>query len=234
MGIMALQFYSNAKAFAVRPDIDAYFKNCLRELNDYNTMIKTLLVSRGLYNRSPYIIPAKEVHFVKSTNFMSSLFGKERPLTAMEIANLFMNFQRNALGRATMTAWSQTAQAEEVAEYMKRGKEIASKHAKVFGSTLEESDLPVPQFWDDEVTDTIVPPFSDKLLMFVTTALSALSMGFYATSMAVSSRKDIAADYVRLSAEIASFAEDGMKILIDNGWMEEPPLAPDRDKLAYH
>ncbi len=234
MGNMALKFNANAKAFVVRPDIDTFFKNCVNETNDFNTMSKNLLEAKGLYNHSPYLIPAKEVHFVKNTNFLSGLFGKERPLTAIEIDNLFANSQRNAIGQAVMTAWSQAAQSKEVAEFMLRGKEIASKHVKVFDAALEENDLPVPLLLDDQVTDSTESPFSDKLLMFATTTLTALSIGFYGTSLAISSKKDVAADYVRLSAEIASYGEDGAKIMIENGWMEEPPLAPDRDKLAYH
>jgi hypothetical protein len=42
----------------------------------------------------------------------------------------------------------------------------------------------------------------------------------------------LAADYIRLTAEIAAFAEDGLNIMIDNGWLEQPPQATDRDKLA--
>ncbi|WP_419158854.1 DUF3231 family protein [Rossellomorea sp. BNER] len=28
------------------------------------------------------------------------------------------------------------------------------------------------------------------------------------------------------------YSEDGANIMIDNGWMEQPPLAADRDELA--
>jgi hypothetical protein len=232
MVIIALNFYSVAKTFSVRSDLDSYFAECLKELSEYNTMAKNILLSKGLYIRSPYINPANKVHFVKSPNFMSGLLGKKRPLTAIEITNLFASQQKNALGHVAMMAWSQVAQSKEVGEFMVRGKEIAFKHAKVFASVLEENDLPAPVSWDTEVTDSKIAPFSDKMLMFMATVLTGLSIGYYGTSMATSSRKDLALDFVRLSAEIATYAEDGAKIMIDNGWLEEPPLAPDRDKLA--
>jgi Protein of unknown function (DUF3231) len=232
MGIIALNFYAVAKTLSVRSDLDSYFAECLNELSEFNTMTKNLLLSKGLYVRSPYITPAKEVHFVKSPNFISGLLEKKRPLTAIEITNLYANQQKNALGHVAMMAWSQVAQSKEVGKFMVRGKEIAFKHAKVFASVLEENDLPAPVSWDTEVTDSKIAPFSDKMLMFMATFLTALSIGYYGTSMATSSRKDLALDYVRLSAEIATYAEDGAKIMIDNGWLEEPPLAPDRDKLA--
>lgn len=231
MGSMALSFYAISKTLAVRSDVDSFFTECVSQMNEYNSNSKNLLLSKGLFVRSPYLIPAKEVHFVQSTNFMSGLLGKKRPLSAIEITNLFANLQKNELGRAAMMAWSQVVQSKEVGKFMARGKEIATKHAKVFASVLEEGDLPVPMTWDSEVTDSKVAPFSDKLLMFMATALTALSIGFYGTGMATSSRKDLSLDYVRLSAEIAAFAEDGANIMIENGWLEEPPMAVDRDEL---
>ncbi|MGG1679677.1 DUF3231 family protein [Neobacillus sp. NRS-1170] len=232
MGVMALSFYAIAKTFAVRSDLDEYFAQCVRELTEFDTNSKNLLLSKGLYIRSPYLIPSNEVHFVKSPNFMSGLLGNKRPLTAIEITNLFANLHKNALGHSIMMAWSQVAQSKEIKHFMVRGKEIAFKHTKVFDSVLEEDHLPVPISFDTEVTDSKAAPFSEKMMMFMATSLTALSIGFYGTSMATCTRKDLALDYVRLSAEIASFAEDGAKIMIDNGWLEEPPLAVDRDKLV--
>ncbi|WP_223592290.1 DUF3231 family protein [Neobacillus bataviensis] len=232
MGVMALSFYAIAKTFSVRSDIDKFFAECVKELNEFDTNSKNLLLSKGLFIRSPYLIPSNEVHFVKSPNFISGLLGNKSPLTAIEITNLFANLQKNAFGQAVMMAWSQVAQSKEVKQFMERGRKIAFKHTKVFGSALEEDSLPVPTSWDTEVTDSKAAPISDKMMMFMATTLTALSIGFYGTSMATCTRKDLALDYVRLSAEIASFAEDGAKIMIDNGWLEEPPLAVDRDKLA--
>ncbi|WP_369690690.1 DUF3231 family protein [Neobacillus fumarioli] len=54
----------------------------------------------------------------------------------------------------------------------------------------------------------------------------------YSTSMALSPRRDLAVDYVRLSAEITTYAEDGAKIMMKNGWLEQPPMAADRDELV--
>jgi hypothetical protein len=42
---------------------------------------------------------------------------------------------------------------------------------------------------------------------------------------------DLSALYVRLSAEIALYAEDGANVLINHGWLEEPTQADDRNAL---
>jgi hypothetical protein len=35
-----------------------------------------------------------------------------------------------------------------------------------------------------------------------------------------------------LLVEVGQYADDGAKLIIENGWMEAPPQAEDRNKLA--
>lgn len=232
MAMFAVNFYALSKTLSVRSDIVEYFNTCLMEVNEYETKLKQTLVDKGLYMRSPHVIPVKETSFVESKNFMGGLFGDKRPLNVIEITNIYTNLKRNALGKTIMVGFSQVAQSKEVGQFMTRGGDIAAKHTKVFSELLEESYLPVSMSWDMEVTDSTSPPFSEKLMMFMTTSLIALSAGIYATSAASSARKDISLNFIRLSAEIANYAEDGANILIKNGWFEEPPHPADHDELA--
>ncbi|MGY6211183.1 DUF3231 family protein [Cytobacillus firmus] len=232
MAMFAVNFYALAKTLSVRSDIVKYFNTCLMEVNEYETKLKQMLLDKGLYMRSPHVIPVKETSFVESKKFMGGLFGDKRPLNVIEITNIYSNLIRNAMGEMIMIGFSQVAQSKEVGQFMVRGRDIAAKHTKVFAELLEESYLPVSMSWDMEVTDSTTPPFSDKLMMFMTTSLIALSAGIYATSAASSARKDISLNYIRLSAEIANYAEDGANILIKNGWFEEPPHPADHDELA--
>lgn len=102
----------------------------------------------------------------------------------------------------------------------------------MFGSLLNEESLPVPMTWDSEVTDNTSFVFSDRLIMFETTSLTASSIGYYGLALGGSMRRDISTHYTRLLAEIMKYAEDGANIMIDNGWLEEPPMAPNRDELV--
>ncbi|WP_286231127.1 DUF3231 family protein [Neobacillus mesonae] len=229
---IALQGYSVNLALAVRSDVYSYFNECITQLTTFIRELKELLLSKGIYIRSPYLPIPEDIDFVKRQSFLKGFLGEKRPLSGMEITNLYANFQRNAFGVATLIGFSQVAQSKEVINYLIRGKEIAKKHCDIFGSILNNDDLPSPMTWHTEVTDSTEYVFSDKLMMFFTTALIALSIGFYGTSMAMSPRRDLGLHYVRLSAEIAEYAEDGANIMIKNGWMEQPPMAPDRDELA--
>ena len=80
-------------------------------------------------------------------------------------------------------------------------------------------------------TDSITPPFSDKLTMFFMASLSVLGLGNFATSAATSQRSDLAVNYERLSLEVVQYAKDGADIMIQNGWFEQPPGTLDKEKL---
>ncbi|WP_163538239.1 DUF3231 family protein [Gracilibacillus sp. YIM 98692] len=234
LGKLGINAFSVAVALSARSDIHAYFSNCLSEFTNLHKMATDLLLNKGLYIRPPHLPTPEKVEFVNKQSFLTGWFGNRRPLVSLEITNLYENIQRNALGVPTLIGFSQVASSKKVRQYMVRGKEIAAKHVEIFGSILREDDLPVPMSWDMEVTDSTVSPFSDKLMMFLTTGLISIGMGYYGTSMATTMRRDIQAHYSRLTSEIGKYAEDGANIMIDNGWMEYPPQAPDRDKLAKH
>jgi hypothetical protein len=71
--------------------------------------------------------------------------------------------------------------------------------------------------------DSTVSPFSDKLMMFHTRVLSLASIANYGTSIAASSRHDLAVTYSRLLMEFGHYGDDGSNIMIQNKWMEQPP-----------
>ncbi|MFC3015041.1 DUF3231 family protein [Virgibacillus litoralis] len=232
MAMMGLTTYAASLSASVRIDITDYYTECLSETTELYKMSKDLLLSKGLYIRSPYLPNIEQVDFVKKQGFLWDILTDKRPLIAAEIANLYANLQRNALGSSTLTGFSQVAQEKDVKQFFIRGIEIAKKHSKLFGTKLEESNLPISTSWASEITNSTTHTFSDKIMMFYTTALISLSVGFYGTSIAQSPRVDIGVMYNRLSLEIQLYSEDGANIMIKNKWLEQPPMASDRDELA--
>ncbi|MDR4950333.1 hypothetical protein [Neobacillus cucumis] len=67
---------------------------------------KDLLLSKGLFIRSPNLPNLEQVEYVKKQWFILDVFGEKRPLVAAEVDNLFANLQRNAFGVATLTGFS--------------------------------------------------------------------------------------------------------------------------------
>lgn len=231
MSRVGLTLYAASVAVSVRDDIKSYYMDCLSQTMQLYKISTELLLSKGLFIRSPSLPNLEKIEYVKKQGFMLDVFGEKRPLIASEVDNLFANLQRNALGVAALTGFSQVAQDKVVKQFFLKGLEIGNKHIKLFRGKLEESKLPAPMGWDSEITNSTAYTFSDKLMMFYTSGLIALSVGYYGSAVSQSLRGDIIAMYNRLSLEIQMFSEDGANIMIRNGWMEQPPIASDRDEL---
>jgi hypothetical protein len=103
---------------------------------------------------------------------------------------------------------------------------------ETFRTFLIKDNLSSPNLWISEVTNSTVPPFSDKLMLFHIVTLVSAAVGFYSAGLSVSQRRDIALEYTGLVTEIGSYAEDGAQLLIKNGWLERPPIADDKDVLS--
>lgn len=232
MSMVGLTTYSASLSASTRADLTDFYMECLSETMQLYKLSKDLLLSKGLYIRPPYLPNLERVDFVKKQGFVWDIIGEKRPLIASEISNLFSNTQRNAIGAAVLAGFCQVSQDKQVKQFFVRGIEIAKKHIKLFGKKFEESYLSVPTTWATEVTDSTDYTFSDKLMMFFTSGFIGLSIGFYGTAIAQSPRVDIGLMYTRLTGEIQLYSEDGSNIMIRNKWLEQPPMAADRDELA--
>ncbi|MDQ0159875.1 DUF3231 family protein [Alkalibacillus salilacus] len=228
---ISMNAYGTAAAFSTRPDIRQFYADRLQDSQQLNEEATSLGIDKGYVIIAPSLpIPSKP-DFVKKKSFLTGWFGERRPVTGSEITFLFANIQRNAIGAATMMGFAQTTASKTLQRYFQRGKDIANKHIEIFSSILRENDVPVPMTWDTEVTDQTSFVFSDKLMLYQTLALNSLGLGFYGLSMSNSPRHDLGVHYTRLMAEIAQFTEDGTELMIDHGWLEQPPQAANRRQL---
>lgn len=232
IGKIGLKTYSLALSNSARLDMCEYFTECLHESTKVLNKATEVMVSKGTFIRAPYIPAPKKVEYVQNKRYLAGWFGNRRPLNAIEMSNIYFNLIQNQLGRTLLMGFSQVAKSQQVRDYMVRGRDIADKHVETFGSVLSKDFLPSASSWSILPTDSSVAPFSDKLMMVHVTALNAASIGSYGQSMGTSPRHDLGTHYVRFTAEIAKYANDGANIMIENGWMEQPPQGPDRDQIA--
>lgn len=232
MAEIRLNGYATALPMSARADIREYFTECLASAAELYNRVSSVMLSKGVYIRAPYIPVPGNVDFVQKQNFLTGFLGDRRPLTSIEISHLFSRIKTNSLKKSLFSGFSQVAKSEQVRRYMIRGQEIAAKHIKILSSVLLENHLPAPMAWDSGVMDSTISPFSDKLMMQKTRNYDLVEIGNYSKAFAASLRHDLTATFVRLMTEIGDYSEDGVNILIDNGWMEEPPLANYRDAPA--
>jgi len=232
MGRVGISAYGLGLSLAVRDDIRVFYRECLSDSMDLDDQVTSVELNKGLYIRSPFINGPKKVEFVKKTSFLDGIIGEHRPLLGMEIAHLYGNIQTSALAKALCIGFSQSARSKEVIKYIIKSRDKAGKHIELLGRKLNESHLKVPMTWNDAVTDSTTSPFSDKLIMFHLNAVSATAMADFGISIASSARRDLGILYAGLITEMGLHIEDGAKIMIENGWMEKPPQASNRDELA--
>ncbi len=69
-------------------------------------------------------------------------------------------------------------------------------------------------------------------MMYLKSFFGGTTISFYGTAIGTSQRADLVLHYTRLAAEMAKYMEDGLNIMIENKWLEEPPLCDDREKLT--
>ena len=68
-------------------------------------------------------------------------------------------------------------------------------------------------------------------MMFLIASITAVGVMDFGIAIGASIRKDLAIQYAKMMIKIGNFADEGAKIMIDNGWLEKPPLSLDREKF---
>lgn len=223
MGRVGLAAYGLALALSTRSDICELFSKWVRDVVELNYSALSLLLSKGIYIRPPSIYMPEEVSFVTKQTFLDGIMRQKRPLTAIELAHLFANIQTNFLGKALLMGFGQVTQSKAVRDYVNRGENIAKEHIQIVSSYIEKESLPVPMHWDAGVVKATRAPFSDKLMLFHCLLINNVGLSDFGASMGVSMRADIVQLYARLMIETAEYGEDGMNLMISNGWFEKPP-----------
>lgn len=231
MSVLGMAAGAVSLGIATRPEVVKFFKSVLKTAVGLQDLTRDLMLKQGTYVRPPFISTPDKVDFVERQSFLTGFLGEKRSLVAPEITMLFNNIQTNAIGKTLITGFAQTAQSKEVKDYFIRGKRIAQKHIDIFSDILKREDLPAPMTWDTALSDSTIPVFSEKLMMFHVSGMIAAGIGNYGASMSGSPRRDLGLKYASLIPEIALYAEDGANIMIKHGWLEEPPQSDNREKL---
>jgi hypothetical protein len=88
---------------------------------------------------------------------------------------------------------------------------------------LKEDPIDVPGTWESEVTNSKTPPFSDKLMISHAALALSTAIFYYGAALSTTMRKDLVGHYMGIIAKDLIVAEDAQNIMVDNGWLEQPP-----------
>ncbi|MFN7251545.1 MAG: DUF3231 family protein [Anaerobacillus sp.] len=232
MTLLGLTGYAGAVATSVRSDQIKYFSQCNMETMELYERIVKVMLKKGIYSKPPRINTPTEIGFVNNQRYLTGWFGKKRPLSVVEISGISFNMIKVIVKVVLEIGFGQVCQTKDVLNYFQRGKNICEKQFSVLSSILTKDELASPASWVSEVTSSTVSPFSDKLMLNHIVLLVSAAVGYYGAGISVSQRRDLAYEYTKLIAEVSLYAEDGAELLIKYGWLEQPPLADDRENLA--
>ncbi|WP_026576193.1 DUF3231 family protein [Bacillus sp. UNC438CL73TsuS30] len=232
MSIHGLTAYSLGITASRRPDVRQFYFETYKESYELYETTLGMLQSKGFMERPPTIALPEKIEFAEKQNFLAGWFGHQRPLNTIEISSLYFNLQKTILTKDLALGFSQTAKLKEIRRFMEEVVKVAAEHIEIFTTILHEDFISSAITWDTHVTDSQIPPFSDKLMMFHCAFLIQAAMAYYGTALSGAMRRDLGLKYTSAIAKDVKLAEDCANILIANGWFEEPPSSVDRRELS--
>ncbi|HEU5139109.1 MAG TPA: DUF3231 family protein [Bacillales bacterium] len=234
MAKVGIGIYALNSSMSYRQDIRNLNKRFTADEQETYDQTTAFLLEKGVLARPPYVSMPKEVEFVDGKSYMSgfNLLSEKRALNTVEIANIYQAMESNILGVQMMSGFAQAAQEKEVKKYFTKGKDLSKKIVNVLSDLLMGSDIQPPSTWTGRATDSTVPPFSDKLMMYNVSLLSTFGLGSNTIGAAFSLRSDLPLKMAKLAQDIFMFSKEGGKLMVKHNWMEEPPQAEDRNQLT--
>lgn len=232
MTLHGLNSYTLCLTTAIRKDIRQYFTEVSNQTTTLYNQIIDQMVQKGIISDPPIINSSQSVEFIKDKDYLGGWFDKKRPLNGVEISGIYYNMQKTIVKVILQLGFSQAVRSKEIRKYLQQGVKICENQLGEMGKTLAKDHLSTPMSWQGEVTNSTDAPFSDKLMLFHVVSLAGVAAGYYGAALSAAQRKDLVLMYSKMIAEIALYAEDGINLLIKNGWLEEPPTAADRKALA--
>ncbi|MDF2854569.1 MAG: hypothetical protein K0Q87_420 [Neobacillus sp.] len=223
MTIHGITAYSLAVTNAERKDIQDYFFDCVVSSKDLFQKIVELAKKQPKFTSVPTIPSPHGTEFIESPGFISNLMGDKRPLNGSEISTLFFNSTKTGFIRSLSMAFSHVAVREDVRNFMLKNVKLAGKDADSFDAILQEERLSIPEKWDDEITNSTISPFSDKLMMFHAGFLVNAALTYYGASLGSSYRSDIILNYGRVFTNAMQAGAISYNIMVKHEWLEKQP-----------
>ncbi|WP_257009229.1 DUF3231 family protein [Bacillus sp. 7884-1] len=223
MTIHGITAYGLAVSNTERLDLQDYFFDCTVSSKELFQKIVELAKNQPKYTSVPSIPSPHGVEFMESTGFISNLIGDKRPLNSSEISTLFFNSTKTGFISSLSLAFSQVAVREDVRNFMLKNVKLAGKDAESSDTILQQDHLPIPEKWDEEITDSTVSPFSDKLIMFHAGFLVNAALTYYGASLGSSYRSDIIVNYSKVFTHAMEAGAISYNIMVKHGWLEKQP-----------
>ncbi|MCQ6282145.1 DUF3231 family protein [Bacillus sp. EB600] len=85
-----------------------------------------------MYFRLSVIVPPDRPDFVQHEHFLEGWFGDQRPLSTIEIADIYFNLKKSIFAKAVTLAFSQIAPSENVRKFLIEAVQVKNKYITEF------------------------------------------------------------------------------------------------------
>jgi hypothetical protein len=232
MTLHGLLGHSTALGVSVRKDLRDFYDSCDNDAKKMYHQTIELLLEKGSFQRDPLFYPAQNPQFISSQDFTDGFFGKGRKLAATEIISISFNLKKSIMAKTLSIAFSQVAQTKEVRKFLTDSEKTADGQIKTLAKIMQADNLPVPKSLETEVTTSTDSPFSDKLMLYHIGFLFQAAQNYHGAGLASSMRADLVTTYEATILENLMVTKKWFNIMVQNKWLEQPPLAPNRTEIA--
>ncbi|MEH7299406.1 DUF3231 family protein [Neobacillus drentensis] len=232
MTLHGLLGHTTSLGVSVRKDLREFYDSCDNDAKRMYHQTIELLLEKGSFQRDPMFYPDKQTEFISSKDFTDGFFGKGRRLTATEIISISFNLKKSIMAKTLAIAFGQVAQNKLVREFLTDTEKTSDDQIKMFTKIMQEDNLPVPKSWETEVTTSTNSPFSDKLMMYHIGFLFQAAQAYHGTGLASAMRSDLVVAFEGVILKNILVTKKWFNIMVKYGWLEQPPLAPNREELA--
>lgn len=232
MTLHGLLGHTTSLSVSVRKDLRDFYDSCDNDAKRMYHQTIELLLEKGSFQRDPLFYPPNKSEMVTSKDFTDGFFGKGRKLAATEIISLSFNIKKSIMAKTLAIAFSQVTQSKEVREFLMDSEKTADDQIKSFSKIMQSDNLPVPKSWETEVTTSTDTPFSDKLMLYHIGFLFQAAQNYHGAGMASSMRTDLVTEYEATILKNLIVTKKWFNLMVKNKWLEQPPLAPNREELA--
>lgn len=226
--------YCNALSVSARSDFRNYFSDCINTSHEIHQKATEILLAKGLLVKCPNIVIPDRVDYVHDSSYFGTIFGKKRPLNALEISHIYSMIEIKQLFCTLGLGYSQVVKSDAVRKYLSKTKQIADRQLEVLGSLLADEDINQPAISEILVTASKESPLSDKLILCHITAVAASTITAYGLSLASTTRMDVGSAFRESIDELLGLAKSGGDLMIEAGWLEKIPETANREELIKH
>jgi hypothetical protein len=217
--------YSLFLSTSTRSDIREFFESCLISSVKFHSQCAGIIVKKGLHNPELHIPKPEKIDKVDKQSFLAGWLTDKRPLTVQEINSLTYNFKGRDMHNELLRSFAQITSSKELIAHFQRGSDLCLKHMDIIQSILTKNDLPKLPTWESEITDVTTPIFSDRLMLFKISAITAAGASRYGAAVSTSMRRDIGVQFMSLMGELLKYGEDSMNLMIKYGYLDQLPMA---------